>query len=94
MRNRQIGIIVGVALLIGIGIGVGIGSGDFPSLTGEAFAGGGIVKSPNGVAPDRYVYYPGTARKECVPGVFEAPRGERRGWYDDVPILAGPHTLK
>ena len=25
-----------------------------------AFAAGGVVKSPTGVAPDRYVYYPGT----------------------------------
>ncbi len=24
------------------------------------FAAGGVVKSPTGVAPDRYVYYPGT----------------------------------
>ena len=60
MRSRQTGIIVAVALLIGIGIGVGIGRGDLPSLSGEAFAGGGVVKSPNGVVPDRYVYYPGT----------------------------------
>ncbi len=25
-----------------------------------AFAAGGVVKIPTGVAPDRYVYYPGT----------------------------------
>ena len=24
------------------------------------FAAGGVVKDPTGVAPDRYVYYPGT----------------------------------
>ncbi len=60
MRSRQIGIVVAVTLLIGICIGLGIGRGDLPSLTSEVFAGGGAVKSPNGVAPDRYVYYPGT----------------------------------
>lgn len=26
----------------------------------NAFAGGGVVKSPTGIAPERYVYYPGT----------------------------------
>jgi ribonuclease Z len=28
--------------------------------TGTAYAAGGVVKSPTGTAPDRYVYYPGT----------------------------------
>jgi ribonuclease Z len=28
--------------------------------SGPAFAAGGAVKDPNGTAPDRYVYYPGT----------------------------------
>ena len=28
--------------------------------SGLAFAAGGVVKDPNGTAPDRYVYYPGT----------------------------------
>jgi len=26
----------------------------------SAFAAGGVVKGPNEIAPDRYVYYPGT----------------------------------
>ena len=30
------------------------------SVFGPALAAGGAVKSPTGVAPDRYVYYPGT----------------------------------
>ncbi len=30
------------------------------SVAGPAWAAGGVVKSPTGVAPDRYVYYPGT----------------------------------
>jgi hypothetical protein len=29
-------------------------------ITGSVFAAGGVVKSPTGTAPDRYVYYPGT----------------------------------
>ena len=29
-----------------------------------AFAAGGVVESPTGVAPDRYVYYPGTEALE------------------------------
>jgi len=28
--------------------------------SGQVFAAGGVVKSPTGVAPDRYLYYPGT----------------------------------
>ena len=29
-------------------------------LTSPVFAAGGVVKSPTGTAPNRYVYYPGT----------------------------------
>ena len=29
-------------------------------ITSPAFAAGGTVTSPTGIAPDRYVYYPGT----------------------------------
>jgi len=29
-------------------------------VAGTVYAAGGVVKSPTGVAPDRYVYYPGT----------------------------------
>lgn len=29
-------------------------------MAGTAFAAGGVVKGPNEIAPDRYVYYPGT----------------------------------
>jgi ribonuclease Z len=35
-------------------------SGKELKYTKEAQAAGGIVKSPTGTAPDRYVYYPGT----------------------------------
>ena len=56
MRKRSLG---GLALL-GSGILIGV----LWSQSGDPFnaaeAGGGVVKSPNGVAPDRYVYYPGT----------------------------------
>jgi ribonuclease Z len=29
-------------------------------VAGSVYAAGGVVKSPTGTAPDRYVYYPGT----------------------------------
>ena len=29
-------------------------------MASNAFAAGGVVKSPTGEAPDRYVYFPGT----------------------------------
>ncbi len=29
-------------------------------VSGDALAAGGVVKSPTGEAPDRYVYYPGS----------------------------------
>ncbi len=35
-------------------------SGKGPALIKEAEAAGGVVKGPNTIAPDRYVYYPGT----------------------------------
>ncbi len=53
------------ALLITIAIGLPIGSLFFSSdpfngQPGAANAAGGVVADPNGIAPDRYVYYPGT----------------------------------
>jgi len=49
-----------------------------------AFAAGGVVKSPTGTAPDRYVYYPGTESLEkmeirvtaCGTGMPAARRGQ------------------
>jgi ribonuclease Z len=54
------------------------------SLSFEAFAAGGTVTSPNQIAPDRYVYYPGTeilAEKEirvtaCGTGMPAARHGQ------------------
>ncbi len=54
------------------------------SLPMLATAGGGVVKDPNGIAPDRYVYYPGTeelGKKEirviaCGTGMPAARRGQ------------------
>ncbi len=50
----------------------------------EAQAAGGVVKGPNKVAPDRYVYYPGTevlAKNEvrvvaCGTGMPDTRRGQ------------------
>jgi ribonuclease Z len=50
----------------------------------DAFAAGGVVKGPNKIAPDRYVYYPGTeklAKNEvrviaCGTGMPDARRGQ------------------
>ncbi len=55
--------VVAVALAAGYMIGQYEGSsGKEMKLTGEAQAAGGVVKGPNKVAPDRYVYYPGTEK--------------------------------
>ena len=53
-------------------------------LPATTFAAGGVVKDPTGIAPDRYVYYPGTeklGRKEirvtaCGTGMPAARRGQ------------------
>lgn len=53
-------------------------------VTQQVMAAGGVVKGPNKIAPDRYVYYPGTeklARKEvrviaCGTGMPDARRGQ------------------
>ena len=45
-----------LAVLIGYLVGVGVEN------QGDAEAAGGTVTSPTGVAPDRYVYYPGTEK--------------------------------
>jgi ribonuclease Z len=45
-------------LILGVGIVLGILIAQFRSEHAEAA--GGIVKTPTGTAPDRYVYYPGT----------------------------------
>jgi ribonuclease Z len=48
-----------LTLLTAVAIGYGLGrSGS--DLLAVARAAGGVVKGPNSVAPDRYVYYPGT----------------------------------
>jgi ribonuclease Z len=59
-------------------------TGQEPALVKEVQAAGGIVKSPNKIAPDRYVYYPGTevlAKDEvrviaCGTGMPDARRGQ------------------
>ena len=72
-------------LLIGLGVALAL----FIARSGvhierQVNAAGGKVKSPTGVAPDRYVYYPGTeelARDEirvvcCGSGLPAARRGQ------------------
>lgn len=57
---------------------------DNSSLLSFAYAAGGQVKSPTGVAPDRYVYYPGTEKLDkneirviaCGTGLPAARRGQ------------------
>ncbi len=50
-------------LVVGVTFGIYItGFQDRPSVLPSAEAAGGKVKSATGVAPDRYVYYPGTEK--------------------------------
>ncbi len=60
-------VITGAALIaVGIVVGVYISNNQLGirAITPTAEAAGGKVKSPTGVAPDRYVYYPGTEELE------------------------------
>jgi len=61
-RPRQIRTVGSLAVSIGVAIGVSILGGEMlnVSLVPSAHAAGGKVADPNGTAPDRYVYYPGT----------------------------------
>ena len=53
-------------------------------MANNVFAAGGVVKSPTGEAPDRYVYYPGTEELDtgeiritvCGSGLPAARRGQ------------------
>jgi ribonuclease Z len=61
-KNRHL---IGLALLFAAGIALGtyLAGPDregTPSLITTAQAAGGVVQDPDGTAPDRYVYYPGT----------------------------------
>jgi ribonuclease Z len=62
-KMKLISIIAILAFIAAAGYMLGVYSeqtGTVVSLTKEAEAAGGMVKGPNVVAPDRYVYYPGT----------------------------------
>ena len=59
MMNRTT-IIALTSLISGILVGSIITLNGLPSFGISAHAAGGIVESPAGIAPDRYVYYPGT----------------------------------
>ncbi len=79
---------VGAAALIGVGIIIGVylsnDTQDFPSFSSSAIAAGGKVESPTAVAPNRYVYYPGTEQLKpdevrviaCGTGMPNARRGQ------------------
>ncbi len=87
MRIKRIIVAVCIVLAAGglyvKGILDGRAGTDLP-LVATAEAAGGVVKSPNTVAPDRYVYYPGTevlAKDEvrviaCGTGMPDARRGQ------------------
>jgi ribonuclease Z len=54
-------VVLGAVVILGLGVGIGylVGTGQI-DISGIVEAAGGTVTSPTGVAPDRYVYYPGT----------------------------------
>jgi ribonuclease Z len=57
MSSKRVLLPILAALLIGVLGGLYLSNFGIPD---RAVAAGGTVKSPNSVAPDRYVYYPGT----------------------------------
>lgn len=57
MKHKNL--IIMTVLMAGIGLGIFIGQSTEPMID-TVDAAGGVVKDPAGVAPDRYVYYPGT----------------------------------
>jgi ribonuclease Z len=62
MKRKYLIIVAALVLAIGSGIGLyvsGKGLSDV-SLVATAEAAGGKVTDPNGTAPDRYIYFPGT----------------------------------
>jgi len=64
MKFKMTGAILTAVLVVGVSVGIYLGNigVDKLILVGEASAAGGVVTSPNDVAPDRYVYYPATER--------------------------------
>jgi hypothetical protein len=83
MRNVRNVIWIAAVLVVGVFIGSYlVDSGT--SVTPAASAAGGKVDSPTGVAPDRYVYYPGTEELDndeiritaCGTGMPGARRGQ------------------
>jgi len=79
-------ILVSIALSVVVGVGVYVSAEKGPngSMISTAEAAGGPVKSPTGVAPDRYIYYPGTEKLRrneirlivCGTGLPAARRGQ------------------
>ena len=63
-RPRRIRAMGSLAIISGIAVGLFILGGEASnfSLAPSAHAAGGKVADPNGTAPDRYVYYPGTEK--------------------------------
>jgi ribonuclease Z len=86
-KMKLISIVAVVAFIAAAIYGLGVYNGESGmglSIVNEAEAAGGMVKGPNVVAPDRYVYYPGTevlAEDEvrvvaCGTGMPDARRGQ------------------
>ena len=75
-----LGLLIVTALAIALGYFVGVGL----QPAGEVEAAGGMRTEPNGIAPDRYVYYPGTEvlgadeirMTACGTGLPAARRGQ------------------
>lgn len=74
-----------VALAIVFGLGWELGhSGKSVTPISDAEAAGGVVQNPTAIAPDRYVYYPGTEKLQkdeirviaCGTGMPSARRGQ------------------
>jgi hypothetical protein len=57
MQRRSM--LAAAAIIVALPVGWQVGYSNRPVIT-EAEAAGGVVTAPNSVAPDRYVYYPGT----------------------------------
>ena len=84
MRYTTVSIVVGVLVAVfAVGWEFG-GSGRSLAPVSDADAAGGLVTGPNSIAPDRYVYYPGTevlAQDEvrvvaCGTGMPDQRRGQ------------------
>ncbi len=67
----QTGTIATIGVLAAFALGWELGhSGSSIDPISDAGAAGGLVRGPNEIAPDRYVYYPGTAVRAICSGLL------------------------